>query len=638
MMIQDIAYDELGKARERVKSAIDAKQDWRTEALEDYRFVMGKQWSDADKANMAKNDRPAITINRCRPIVNLLCGYAAQNETEPDFLPRSAEDASVARVAKGITKYILDKAQYQTHKKRAFRDKIITGLGAYWVSCEFDYDKLDSEIRIERLHPFDIFVDPESLHDGLEDAEFCGRYSWESPEKLVQIYPERASEIQQLAHKLDDTEDSTSADANPLWYNRSLKKVRVVQYWYRKYESEERQLGTSTVTVPVVNVHYMTFADTVLLEQGKSPYKHKHFPLVLDYCYRYDGSPQDGAEIAGIIRDVKDAQRELNKNRSQRMNIVNKQSLGVRLWSGPVDASFKEEIKRNSTKPGADIFVPPNVSYQDMAPNHQSIGNIELENQANSDFYNISGITPESLSGSVGAMSGKAIDLRQSVTTVQTAEIFDKSKEAEQRIMLLLWGEQGKPGLIPQFYNKEKVYRIMGEDGQNEFITVAPGTGIAMTRQPVLDMFGQQQLDENGNPMVRLIYDLTLFDFDIVVTTSATTATARKANLYQLLEAKQAGVDIPLDIIIGFMDFPGKEDVKQRIREQSESPKLPEFKVTGQLNDLPAEALSAALQSIGVNIPPEQILQERLALKGRSIPNLPPQQPNLPYFPPKPLP
>lgn len=47
---------------------------------------------------------------------------------------------------------------------------------------------------------------------------------------------------------------------------------------------------------------------------------------------------------------------------------------------------------------------------------------------------------------------------------------------------------------------------------------------------------------------------------------------------------------------------------------------MPEIKLSGGIDDLPAEALSTALQSIGVNISPEQILQERLALKGRAQP------------------
>lgn len=638
---------DLSEARSNVKKALQLTSEWRKNAKEDYDFMRGKQWTDADLKVMKQKSRPAITINRIRPVVNLLSGYAAQNETEPDFLPRSEEDDRVARVAKGITKYTFDKTNYQSVKKKAFKDAVICGVGNYWVSYEFDYARMDGRIQIKNVSPFDVFVDPECKEDDLSDAFYCGRYSWESPEKLKQVYPDKADEITMLAHKYDDSELET-VNTEPLWYSRDLKKLRVVQYWYKEYTRkkvfsadgmiiDESQpdlysaflmSGAEPEEIPVTKIRYATFCGEILLEEGESPYKHNQFPLVRQYCYLsgYGEDLDDGLEPAGIVRDLKDAQRELNKNRSQRMHIVNQQSLGVRFWTGPqFDEKEKREIRNLSTTPGANIFLKPGVTFTDGLPSAQSVSNIELENRSSSDFYTISGITPESLSGSIGAMSGKAIDLRQSVTTVQTAEIFDKAKEAELQIVKLLWGDTYMPGLIPQFYNKDKVMRILGEDGKKEFVQIQPGLGQAMQEQQAVDQNGMPVTDENGDPVTKVLYDLSAFDFDIVITTSQASATARRANLYQLLEAKQAGVDIPMDIILDFMDFPEKETVKKRMRETAQQPKMPDFKVSASIDDLPAEALSTALQSIGVNISPEQIMQERLALKGRAT--APPVQP-----------
>lgn len=68
---------------------------------------------------MKEKSRPVITINRIRSVINLLSGYAVQNETELDFLHRSEEDDRVARGrAKGITKYTFDKTNYQSVKKK----------------------------------------------------------------------------------------------------------------------------------------------------------------------------------------------------------------------------------------------------------------------------------------------------------------------------------------------------------------------------------------------------------------------------------------------------------------------------------------------------------------------------------------
>lgn len=631
---------DIYEAKANVKSALSATSNWRQNAAEDYAFMQGKQWEDADLKKMREAGRPAITINRIRATVNLLCGYASQNETEPDFLPRSEEDDRISRVAKGITKYCLDRAHYQRNKGKCFRDKIICGLANYWVSYEFDYNKLDGAIKIERVSPFDVFIDPESTEENLSDAQFVGRYSWESTRKLKQVYPDKANEIDMLSHKYDDTELEAGAietiNGEALWYNEKYKKVRVVQYWYKEYGKKNVYMtkeglidennplfvvllatGKKPTSIPDTKIRYATFSDSVLLEEGESPYKHGKFPLVREYCYYTGELIDDELEPAGVVRDLKDAQREKNKNRSQRMHVVNQQSLGVRFWQGQIDEHDKKIIEKKSTTPGANIFLKPGVTFQDGTPSMDSAINLTLEQQADNDFYSISGITPESLSGSIGSMSGKAIDLRQSVTTVQTADIFAHTKEAELQIVKLLWGEKNAPGLIPQFYNQEKAMRILGDDGKKEFVQIAPGLNQPMQEQILTDALGQPQTDAEGNPIKQVLYDLSCFDFDIVISTSQASATARKANLYQLLEAKKSGVDIPMDIILDFMDFPEKEAVKKRIQQAAEKPAMPELRVSGSLDDMPAEALSMYLQTLGVEISPQQIMAERLALKGR---------------------
>lgn len=644
-MNTEYAFD-IYEAQQNVKNALSATSTWRQNAKQDYEFMQGKQWDDADIKKMREAGRPAITINRIRPVINLLCGYASQNETEPDFLPRSEEDDRVSRVAKGITKYCLDRANYQRNKGKCFRDKIICGLANYWVHYEFDYAKLDGEIRIDRVSPFDVFVDPECSQEDLSDAQYIGRYSWESPSKLKQVYPDKAVEIDTLSHKFDDTELETGSfetvNGEALWYSDKYRKVRVVQYWYKEYKTKRifmtqngvvdednplyvvlMAMGKEPTSIPDTQIRYATFSDNVLLEEGESPYKHNKFPLVRDYCYYTGELVDDEREPAGVVRDIKDAQRETNKNRSQRMHVVNQQTLGVKYWQGPVTEQFKNTVKKYGTTPGANIYMPPGVTFTDGTPAMDSAINMNLEQQSSNDFYAISGITPESLSGSVGNMSGKAIDLRQSVTTVQTAGIFAQTKEAELQIVKLLWGEKNAPGLIPQFYNQEKAMRILGDDGQKEFIQIQPGMNQPMQEQTMLDAMGQPVLDVEGNPVKKVLYDLSAFDFDIVISTSQASATARRANLYQLLEAKKSGVDIPIDIILDFMDFPEKEAVKKRMQEAGEKPALPELRVSGSLDDMPAEALSMYLQTLGVNISPQQIMAERLALKGKTIQNAP---------------
>ena len=50
----------LGKIREWFQDAVDKSRDWRKEAKEDYRFVSGKQWKNADKEQLENTLSEAV--------------------------------------------------------------------------------------------------------------------------------------------------------------------------------------------------------------------------------------------------------------------------------------------------------------------------------------------------------------------------------------------------------------------------------------------------------------------------------------------------------------------------------------------------------------------------------------------------
>jgi hypothetical protein len=70
---------DLGTLRQWFREAVDKNKKWRDEALEDYEFYWGKQWTDADLLALKSAGRPAITVNRIKPMINLTSGYQRQN-------------------------------------------------------------------------------------------------------------------------------------------------------------------------------------------------------------------------------------------------------------------------------------------------------------------------------------------------------------------------------------------------------------------------------------------------------------------------------------------------------------------------------------------------------------------------------
>ena len=68
----------IGQYRRWFRDAVDYWRKWQDEAREDYDFVEGRQWTKAELLRFRETMRPAITINRVRPLLNVLGGWQQQ--------------------------------------------------------------------------------------------------------------------------------------------------------------------------------------------------------------------------------------------------------------------------------------------------------------------------------------------------------------------------------------------------------------------------------------------------------------------------------------------------------------------------------------------------------------------------------
>ena len=288
----------IGKYRRWFRSAVDGADDWRKEAQEDYDFVAGKQWTDEELADFEDAHLPAITINRIKPLINVLSGYQRLNRYDIEFLPRTNDDTEICQVRKGMTKYILDRCDYDSQESQAFLDAAIGGLGWFDVGYKFDEEMQDGEAYVKREDPFSIYVDPEAHKSDYSDAKYICRAKWVDKDELKTVFPEHAEAIEAQYAVYDTAENDYQRESrpDPMWYKSELQKVRLVECWYKTKENatliqladgrtiQESELppeellalyiqgqvtGEQKITKNKVKV--CSFFDTVLLEDMDSP-------------------------------------------------------------------------------------------------------------------------------------------------------------------------------------------------------------------------------------------------------------------------------------------------------------------------------------------------------------------------------
>lgn len=578
---KDIALEtneRLIKFQNWFKDAVDASHEWREAAKEDYDFYNGRQWDADDRRNLEEHHRPVITINRIKPLMNVLSGYQRLNRYDINFLPRTNDDMKQAQLRKGVTKYVMDASHYNYEESDVFIDSAVAGLGWFEVGYKFDWSTMEGDAFIRRVSALDMYVDPESRDKYFRDAKFVIRARWIDKEELKNRYPERKDEIEaQSSYYLAQ---EAEADLNrKLWWQEETKKIRIAECWYKKAIRKKvfiLRTGESVaeVTPDMValqmiaevkefvaeEVHLMVFFDNVVLEDMSSPYEHGYLPFVPFPCY-YNG---DDDIPAGIVRDLKDAQREVNKRRSQQLHILNTTANGSWLVEdGAMTRQQEQDFKRLSTTAGSMLKVNAGTLGAGKIQPFNSVGVnasfINATQEAEQEMVQISGINEALMGTDIRAdASGRAIELKQKQAITHIALLFDNLRYAKERIVKLLWGRRGAAGIIPQYYTEEKTFRIIGENGKPEFATV---------NQQVQEMTPDAQL------ITVTLNDLSIGEYDIVISDTPATATQRTAQFWSLVDAcGQLGLQGPdiMEILIDLSDIAQKDEIKEKLKARQE--------------------------------------------------------------------
>lgn len=90
----------------------------------------------------------------------------------------------LCQVRRGITKYVMDRCDYDATESQIFQDCAIGGIGWFNVRYKFDHETQDGEAVIERVDPFSMYVDPEAHELDYSDAKFLIRAKRSTVPKL----------------------------------------------------------------------------------------------------------------------------------------------------------------------------------------------------------------------------------------------------------------------------------------------------------------------------------------------------------------------------------------------------------------------------------------------------------------------
>lgn len=449
---------------------------------------------------------------------------------EPAVLPRALDDEETAKQLSSILPVIFDNCDFEQTYSDNWWSKIKSGTAVYAVLWDPSASGGLGDIAIKDIDLLSIYWEPGKKD--IQDSRNVFTLSIEDNDVLEESYPQLKGKLSNAVldikeYNHDDTIDTSDKS--------------IVVDWYYKVNR-----GGRTV------LHYVKYVgDTVLFatenEDGYEDglYTDGQYPFVFDILYPDEGTP---AGIGFIERygstqeyiDRLGSAIVLNAEEASRHRVLVKDSMGIN------EEEFNNPYKRIVHVTGS----PNDDNYRELSVNElsgvyvtilQDEINALKETSGNRDF-NQGGTTS-------GVTAASAIQALQEEGNKLSRDQIKGSYRAYSKLGKLCLER------IRQFYDIDRVFRITGESGDDEYVSF----NNANMKGGVQSIAGQDFKTKEP-------------EFDIVIR-------AQKQNPYSKYSQNELALQFYRDgffnpelatqatMCIDMMDFDGKEKVRQKIAE-----------------------------------------------------------------------
>jgi len=495
---------------------VEPHSRWAKQAKLCVEFLEGEQYTPQQRAILNEAQRTALVMNKIAPLYRLVMGYQSSNRLDVSFLPTSNSSSSedLAEVLNNIYKSEANRTDLQYVDTDVFADGLSTGRGFWDIELCFE-DNFMGEIAYTASDPFAKYIDPDCKHYDLNNDKYGASYIqdsvWTNIDAINSNYgsdaaiavqnvmsPTYQSNIMSYLGDVDVSPKTTFGQyADDRDYNRwadvyhgdfidhQAKQIRLLDSQYKVKSIVPCFVDTETEDhemIPDAWLKDPSIIDKVLkyAEMNGNLVKVANRPvnrvrrtvtcgdiLLFDEWSIYNNYTTVGyfpyfrrGKTRGMIDDLIDPQREINKKRSVLTDILNRNANSGWMYSeDSLDPDQEENLKKFGASPGINVKHKKNAEKPSrIDPGGYPQGLDRLEEKAREDLNEISGINQSALGQIDRVQSGRAIEARQrqAVLSIQMySDNFSRSKKL-----------QGKSSLdiFQRFYTENRIFRVLGED------------------------------------------------------------------------------------------------------------------------------------------------------------------------------
>ena len=457
---------------------------------------------------------------------------AMDNYPAPNVLPRAPDDEQTARVLSSVLPVVLEQADYEQVYSDTWWRKLKQGTGVKGVFWDPEQRGGVGEITVRPMNLLMLYWEP-----GVDDIQASPNFfslSLEDTDQLTERWPQlegHSTSALEVPHYLHDGGLDTNG------------KSVVVDWYYKKRNAEGRRV-----------LHYCKFCNGVVLYAsendpeyaGRGFYDHGQYPFVFDPLFVEEDSPA-GFGYIDVMKECQTAIDRMNHAMDENVLLSSKQRYVLSDAAGVNEeelADFSRDIVHVVGRLGDDSFRP--LQTTGLQGNSLSYRNSRIE-----ELKEISGNRDMTQGGTAGGVTAaSAIAALQEAGSKLSRDMLKSAYRAFAKECYLIID------LMRQFYDEERIFRIIGETGRNEFVHFS---GAALRAQALPGVGGVEL--GSREPV-----------FDIVVSAEKKSTFSRLSQNETAKECYQLGFFAPRNAdaalaALEMMDFEGIEKVRQRVRQ-----------------------------------------------------------------------
>lgn len=632
MAKKDADDDILNEANKRYQRCMDFERENISAARNDLRFLSGDHWPDDAVRQRKIEQRPCITVNKLPSFLHNVTNDLRQNKLGIKTHPvDSGADIDTAEALQGIIRHIEYASNADAAYDTAAFNAAAIGFGYFRLLTEFEAsDSFDQVAKFERFrNPFAVHLDPESKEPDGSDSTFAFVDGTVTRSDMQRNYPGASAANAPSSSSMDDDavicseyyriEEAADTlirltNGETGWKSdlvglpkgvaieRERKSYRRKVMWYKLggtgtvLRGDEAKAGTT-----------LTFTD--VLESAEVPCE--WIPVFPVYGEELD---IDGKIVrSGLIRHAKDPSLMYDY-----WMTAATEEITLRPKTPYIGAEGQFEGHEGKWAQ-ANVRTFPYLEYKPKTVNGQAApppqrqpmadipsGVLQMAMHASDEIKATTGIFDSSLGARGNANSGVQEREQKRQGNVANFHFGDNLTRAVRHAGRCL------VSMIPRIYDTERVVRILGDDETVGHIEI---------NKPL----EQPEHDEKTGTIKTVLNDLTVGKYDVTVTAGASYSTKRQEASDAMVSFGQSWpklMDIAGDKVVKAMDWPGAEEIAERIKKTipkellDEEEGAPQQQIPPQVVQLVQQAqehinqLEAALKDAQTGIEKERIKAE----------------------------